>query len=97
MLIPSPQLVDDFPKLKHYKFTYPATQEQIDVLADFVRTVARMPGDGTTSGGLPKRTILCMPFYKAAYCLTIEAEQNSAGSVFYILWWLIFSNGKASL
>ncbi len=85
MLIPSPQLADDFPKLKHYKFTYPATQEQIDVLADFVRTVARMPEDGTTSGGLPKRTILCMPFYKAANCLITEAEETplEVFSIFY--------------
>lgn len=76
MLIPPAQLADDFPKLKHYKFTYPATQEQVDILTDFVRTVLRMSGDSATSSGLPKETILRMPFYKASYCLITESEQT---------------------
>ena len=85
MLIPPPQLADDFQKLKHYKFTYPATQEQIDVLTDFVRTVTTMPENGETSSGLPKRTILRMPFYKASYCLITESEQTPLEifSIFY--------------
>ena len=85
MLIPPPQLADDFPKLKHYKFTYPATQEQIDVLTDFVRTVLRMSGDSATSSGIPKRTILRMPFYKASYCLTTESKETPL-EIFSILY-----------
>lgn len=91
MLIPPAQLADDFPRLKHYEFTYPATEEQIAVLSDFVRTVTKMPADGATLNGLSKDAIQSMPFYKASVCLTwnaagtpMELFANAFGASYFV-------------
>nr|WP_308545676.1 hypothetical protein [uncultured Lachnoclostridium sp.] len=77
-LVPPPQLAADFPILKHYKFTYPATEETLVILFDFIQQVDKLYPGGTTSSGLSSDTIRRLPFYQAAYALVSNPEEALA-------------------